>query len=83
MSTEVNQQEELTQEQIAEMRKRTLEFYKSRISFLKVQCEYEKLVADVEEHKLRALTAQIKYAHITAPQEEEEEENEKPTEKTE
>lgn len=82
MSTEVNQQE-LSPEQIAEMRKRTLEFYKSRISFLKVQCEYEKIVADIEEHKLRALTAQIKYAHITAPQEEEEGEETKEEQKTE
>jgi hypothetical protein len=82
MSTEVNQQE-FTAEEIAEMRKKSLEFYKSRISFLKIQAEYEKLTADIEEHKLRALMAQLKWAHITAPPQEEEEENEELTKKTE
>lgn len=80
MSTEVNQPE-LSKDEIAEMKKRTLAFYKDRIAFMKVQCEYEKLSADIEEHKLRGLMATLKYAHITAPQEEEDEEEK--TEKTE
>jgi hypothetical protein len=77
--SETENQQELTAEQIAELRKNTLHFYKDRIQFLKVQLEFEKLSADLEEEKLRGLMAQLKMAHITAPpQEEEEEESQKP-----
>jgi|688.fasta_scaffold1262954_1 hypothetical protein len=77
--SETENQQELTAEQIAELRKNTLHFYKDRIQFLKVQLEFEKLSADIEEEKLRGLMAQLKMAHITAPpQEEQEEESQKP-----
>ena len=79
MSEEVNQQE-LTPQQIAEYKKRTIDFYKDRISFMKVQLEFEKLSADIEETKLRGLIATLKFAQITAPpkEEDEEEETDKP-----
>jgi len=67
MSTEVNQPE-LTESEIAEMKKRTLAFYKDRIAFMKIQFEFERLSADIEEAKLRGLMATLKMAHITAPQ---------------
>lgn len=78
MSDAENQQE-LTQEQIAEYRKTSLAFYKDRIAFMKVQFEYERITADIEEAKLRGLMARLKMAHITAPptEEESEEESEK------
>lgn len=78
MSDAENQQE-LTQEQIAEYRKTSLAFYKDRIAFMKVQFEYERISADIEEAKLRGLMARLKMAHITAPptEEESEEESEK------
>lgn len=78
MSDAENQQE-LTQEQIAEYRKTSLAFYKDRIAFMKVQFEYERIAADIEEAKLRGLMARLKMAHITAPptEEESEEESEK------
>jgi len=75
MSEELNQQQELSPEELAEMRKRTLDFYKSRISFMKVQLEYENLAANIEEAKLRGLMATLKMAHITAPPAESEEES--------
>ena len=71
MSNAENQQE-LTPEQIAEYRKTTMAFYKDRIAFMKVQLEYERLAADIEDHKLRALMARLKMAHITTPPQEEE-----------
>ena len=78
MSDAENQQE-LTQEQIAEYRRTSLAFYKDRIAFMKVQFEYERIAADIEEAKLRGLMARLKMAHITAPptEEESEEESEK------
>ena len=79
MSEEVNQQE-LTPQQIEEYKKRTIDFYKDRISFMKYQLEFEKLSADIEETKLRGLIATLKFAQITAPpkEEDEEEETDKP-----
>lgn len=76
--SEAENQQELTAEQIAEYRKTTMAFYKDRISFMKVQLEYERLSAEIEEAKLKGLMARLKMAHITAPpQEESEEEAEK------
>jgi len=76
--SETENQQELTAEQIAEYKKTTMTFYKDRIAFMKVQLEYERLSADIDEAKLRGLMARLKMAHITAPpQEESEEESEK------
>ena len=82
MSEQVNQQRELTAAEIAEYKKKTLEFYRERISFMKVQLEFERLSADIEEAKLRGLIATLKYAQITAPPKEDEEDEEE-TDKTE
>jgi hypothetical protein len=71
MSETVNQPE-LTAEQIADLKKKSIEFYKDRISFMKHQFEYEKLAADIEEAKLRGLIATLKMAQITAPPAEDE-----------
>jgi hypothetical protein len=77
--SEAENQQELTAEQIAEYRKASDAFYKERISFMKVQMQYEQLSADIEEAKLRGLMARLKMAHITAPpQEGSEEEPQKP-----
>lgn len=81
MSNTENQQ--LTPQQIAEYKKATLEFYKERIAVLKYQKEYEILCADIEEAKLRALIAQVKYAQIVTPPSDEDEENEVKNTKTE
>lgn len=74
--SEAENQQELTPEQIAEFRKTSIAFYKDRIAFMKIQFEYERLSADIEEAKLRALMARLKMAHITAPPQEEESEEE-------
>ena len=78
MSETVNQPE-LTAEEIADLKKKSLDFYKDRIEFLTVQFEFEKLVADIEDAKLRGLIARLKMAQITAP--EKEDEDEEPTPK--
>lgn len=76
--SEAENQQELTAEQIAEYRKTSMAFYEDRISFMKVQLEYEHLSAEIEEAKLKGLMAKLKMAHITAPpQEGSEEESEK------
>lgn len=77
--SDTENQRELTPEEIAEFRKTSLAFYKDRIAFMKIQFEYERLSADIEDAKLRGLMAKLKMAHITAPppEEESEEESEK------
>lgn len=74
--SDTENQRELTPEEIAEFRKTSLAFYKDRIAFMKIQFEYERLSADIEEAKLRGLMARLKMAHITAPSQEEESEEE-------
>ena len=62
--SEAENQQQLTAEQIAELKRNTLQFYKERIQFMKIQAEFEKLSAEIEEYKLRSLIAQIKMAQI-------------------
>jgi hypothetical protein len=57
-----NQQESseaatMTPEQMAEFREKAIKHYKKEIDFLQAQCDYEKLLADIEEHRARKLSA--------------------------
>ena len=57
-----NQQENseaatMTPEQMAEFREKAIKHYKKEIDFLQAQCDYEKLLADIEEHRARKLSA--------------------------
>lgn len=64
-----NQQEapvenKYTPEQIAEMRSNMIKHYQSEIKFLKVQSEFERLQADVEEHRARKYSAMAHSASL-------------------
>ena len=66
------------------MRAEMIRYYSEEVKFLKKQEEFERLSADIEEHKVRKLTmmhrsAQI-YASIDAAEHEAQEEPEKPEE---
>ena len=61
-----------TPEQIAQMRSNMIKHYKNEISFLKVQSEFEKLQADIEEHRARKYSAMAHQAQLFQGQEEEE-----------
>jgi hypothetical protein len=70
MSEETNTEEQgkkLTSEELAERRKNLITFYKSQVELLKHQESYEKLVADIEEHKLRGLVAMVRQGQIMSP----------------
>lgn len=58
-----------TPEELGAMRKMMISNYKAEISFLKVQEQYEKLSADIEEHKTRKYKAMAVSAQIFAAQE--------------
>lgn len=67
MSEETNTNQEPTPEELKQYRKNMLEFYKEQIPLLKNQKEYESLLADIEDAKLRRLTAIIRQAHLMNP----------------
>ena len=77
MSQETNnpntEDKQYTQQELDAMRKSMIANYKSEITFLKVQAEYEKLSADIEEHKTRRYIAMARAAQVFAAHEGEEE----------
>lgn len=61
-----NQQKEMSKEEMAERKAKLTQFYKEQIEFLKIQLEYESLVADVEDQRARAIFAQVKIGQMLA-----------------
>ena len=61
-----NQQKDMSPEEMAERKSTLTQFYKDQIEFLKIQLEYEILLADVEDARARAVYAQVKTAQMIA-----------------
>lgn len=59
-----------TPAELKEMRDRMVKYYKEQNAVLVHQNEYEKHLADIEEHRVRRLSMNIRYAQILAPEEE-------------
>ena len=79
MSEETNKQaEELTPEQLTAQRLRVVNYYTAQNEILKVQAEYEKLLADIEESRTRRMTMVIRQAQMAAGPEQEEDEQDQP-----
>lgn len=70
----------LSQEELKQMRSEAVAYYKDRNPVLKLQLEHEKLLADIEEEKLRGLLATARQAQILAPPPPEELLKEEPSE---
>ena len=78
----VNQQEELTAEELESRRDEMKEFYEKSLPYLKSQSEYEKLLTEIEEARFKRATMQMQYANMMASvqgPEDEEFERPKPT----
>jgi len=60
-------QRQPTPEEIKAYRDQMLKFYKEETPLLKAQSEYEKLKADIDEHRLRSLMNRIRYAQAVSP----------------
>jgi hypothetical protein len=70
-------QEKLTPEQIEANRIRVINYYKNQIEVLTIQCEYEKLLAEMESHRAKRMEMIIRQAQMSAgPGEEQENEQE-------
>lgn len=75
------EQEKLSPEQIEANRIRVLNYYRTQAEVLTAQCEYEKLMAEIETHRAKRMEMIIRQAQMTAgPQEEETEPDEQPQE---
>lgn len=77
-NTENQEQQQLTPEQIEAMRKNMVAYYKEQINSLKLQSEYEKLLAEIEESRAKRIMNTIRIAQMMAGPREEEESEEEP-----
>jgi len=62
-----NQQEMPSKAEMEKRQKEVQAFYEEQIPFLKVQKEYESLIADLEELELKRLMISSKLAQMVAP----------------
>lgn len=73
---ENHEQEQMSPEQMKQMRLRMKDYYEEQIPFLKLQHEYENLLAGIEEARLRKVRAMYTFAQMMAgPPEPEPEKN--------
>lgn len=67
MSEEQDQDREPTPEELAEYREKMNKFYEEQLPLLRLQKEYETLLADIEEAKTRRVTMVIRQAQMLTP----------------
>lgn len=60
------QSEPLSEEQLLEIRKRMIKYYKDQIGVLEPQAKYETLLADIEEARARRMQMSIRLAQMMA-----------------
>lgn len=67
-TTNTKQEEkELTPEQMKAYKDNHHKYYKEQMPFLKTTLEYEKLIADIEEARLKYYTMRMRIAQLLAP----------------
>jgi hypothetical protein len=76
MEETLEKEPRLSQEEIESNRQKLMEYYELNIPFLKLQSEYEELITKIQESKTRRLIAQLQFAQIMSPSQEEETEKE-------
>ena len=74
----MEEQKELTPEEIQERKEKLLTYYEEQIDFLSVQLSYETLLTDIEEQRAKRVQIQAAIAGFFAPEHEEEEEPQPP-----
>lgn len=57
-----------TPEEVAEMKAKMIEFYKSEMAILAPREEYERTIADIEEHRLRRFQCVMKRIQLQSQQ---------------
>jgi len=72
----MEEQKDLTPEEIQERKEKLLSYYEEQVKFLTAQLEYETLVTDIEEQRAKRVQIQAAIAGYFAPEPGEEEEEE-------
>ena len=62
--------ENLSPEELAARKEDMLTFYKQSMPYLEAQLEYEKMLSDIDEMRLKRTQIQMTYAQMMAPPEE-------------
>jgi hypothetical protein len=81
MFMENQQQQDLTPEEIAARKQEMLDFYNESMEYLEAQYKYEKLLADIDESRLRRASVQMQFANLMAAQMDNEQEQSEGKEK--
>jgi hypothetical protein len=68
---------EYSDQELLELRQRMKKFYQEEIEYLELQETFERLQANIEEHKVRRMTMLLRGAQLYAANQEAEQENEK------
>ena len=68
----MEEQVELTPEEIKERKEKLLNYYQEQIEFLTKQLEYETLLTNVEEQRAKRIQMQAAIASFLSPESEEE-----------
>lgn len=74
----MEENKELTPEEVKERKEKLIQYYTEQVEFLTVQLEYETLVTAIEEQRAKRVQFQVMVANMLAQDEEEEEEDLKP-----
>ena len=69
----MEENKELTPEEVKERKERLSQYYAEQVEFLTVQLEYETLVTQIEEQRAKRLQYQVMVANMLADEPEEEE----------
>lgn len=64
--------ENLSPEELTAKKEEMLQFYKDSMPYLEAQFEYEKMLSEIDEMRLKRTQIQMAYAQMMAPPEEEE-----------
>tara|TARA_R100000278_G_C5468856_1_gene163709 strand:+ start:222 stop:488 length:267 start_codon:yes stop_codon:yes gene_type:complete len=62
--------ENLSPEELKAKKEEMLKFYKESMPYLKAQFEYEKMLSEIDEMRLKRTQIQMTYAQMMAPPEE-------------
>jgi hypothetical protein len=68
---ENQQDQELTQEELAERKEQMLSFYTESMPYLSAQLAYEKILLEIDEARFKRSSMQMQYAMMMQSQEEE------------
>lgn len=61
------EEKELSPQELKAMKDNQHKYYKEQIPFLKTTLEYEKLIADIEEARLKYYTMRLRIGQLLAP----------------